>query len=71
MNRKYYYIYFYNGKYRIGKDYIVSIETTSIYFYYHVEFLNGTIRKNYNVYEQRRKARQARDKANREYKIRR
>lgn len=71
MNRKYYYIKFENGKYRIKKEYIAWIQTDSIYAYYYIEFADGVTKTNYEVFEQRRKARQARDKANREYKIRR
>lgn len=71
MNRKYYYIKFENGKYRIKKEYIAWIQTDSIDAYYYIEFADGIIKTNYEVFEQRRKARQARDKANREYKIRR
>lgn len=68
MDRKYYYIFFENNKYRIGKDYIKEIQTDSIDFYYDIEFINGVIRKNNEVFEQRRKARQLRDKLNRKYK---
>lgn len=64
MDRKYYYLFFKNNKYRIGKDYIKEIQTDSIDFYYDIKFINGVIRKNNEVFEQRRKARQLRDKLN-------
>lgn len=69
MDRKYYYIFFENNKYRIGKDYIKEIQTDSIDIYYDIEFINGVIRKNNEVFEQRRKARQLRDKLNKRYKV--
>lgn len=69
MDRKYYYIFFENNKYRIGKDYIKKIQTDSIDIYYDIEFVNGVIRKNNEVFEQRRKARQLRDKLNKRYKV--
>lgn len=69
MDRKYYYIIFKNNKYRIGKDYIKEIQTDSIDIYYDIEFIDGVIRKNNEVFEQRRKARQLRDKLNKRYKV--
>ena len=65
MNRKYYYIAFKNGKYRIFKEFISEIQTDSIYRTYNIYFINGVVRKNNQVYEQRRKARQVRDALNR------
>ena len=69
MDRKYYYLFFKNNKFRIGKDYIKSLQTDSIDIYFDIEFDNGTVRKNNEVFEQRRKARQLRDKLNRKYKV--
>ena len=69
MDRKYYYLFFKNNKYRIGKNYIKEVQTDSIDIYFEIEFDNGTVRENNEVFEQRRKARQLRDKLNRKYKV--
>ena len=45
------------------------MQTDSIDIYFDIEFDNGTVRKNNEVFEQRRKARQLRDKLNRKYKV--
>lgn len=65
MNRKYYYIAFKNGKYRIFKEFISEVQIDSIDSTYKIYFVNGIVRKNNQVYEQRRKARQFRDALNR------
>lgn len=68
MNNKYYYIDFINNKFRICKEYISHIQDDSIYETYEIEFINGITRKNNEVFRQRRKARQFRDKCNRRKK---
>lgn len=68
MDQEYYYIQLINGKYRICKDYIFRIQDNSDTKTYYIEFCNGEIRTNNEVFRARRKARQARDYAN--YKLR-
>ena len=65
MNRKYYYIGFKNCKYRIFKEFLSELQIDSIHETYKVYFANGIVRKNDEVYEQRRKARKVRDALNR------
>ena len=65
MNRKYYYIAFKQGKHRIFKEFIREVQTDSISETYNIYFINGIIRKNNEVFEQRRKARKLRDILNR------
>lgn len=63
-NRQFYYVDLKDGKFRIFKDYIDSIQEDSIEENFKVYFKNGIIRPHNEVYEQRREARQARDKKN-------
>lgn len=68
MDQQYYYIQLINGKYRICKDFIFRLQDDSCAETYYIEFCNGEIRTNNEVFRARRKARQARDYAN--YKLR-
>lgn len=68
MNKKYYYVVFKQGKYRIFKEFIREIQTDSIKETYNIYFDNGIIVNNEQVFEKRRKARQFRDMLNRQQK---
>lgn len=68
MNIKLYYVDFVNGKFRIFKEYVDYIEGWSTEKYVNIVFINGVERKNCDVFEKRRKARQNRDFLNKNFK---
>lgn len=68
MNIKLYYVDFVNGKFRIFKEYVDYMEGCTADDYITIVFINGIVRKNCDVFEKRRKARQNRAFLNKNFK---